>query len=449
MIMSPSGDVLPATALARKLSLCGVLTVLNAGGSGQAAELIGLERAGIFQPEGTLFRIDSDNPGHSTILGNTGLVDVGAIDFHDDVLWAASCVGGVTVFYTIDLEHVTAQLISVGAYRSPTFVFGGAIDSSGIFWLTDVYEDTLTAHDPTTGELLATLPTNPNYSITGLAFADDTLYAVAYPGRFGTLDTATGDFTLISNMSGIGGSNGLDYDPVSGFMFLTLSTGSLDGPDSRLYQITVQTGHNAALGDIRPACTLDAIAVSPLPDTDGDGVWDFMDNCVEVPNPDQADADGDGVGDACDNCPSIPNPGQEDTDGDGTGDACDDDIDGDGLPNAMDNCPYVPNPDQHDSDGDGVGDACDACPDTLPGAPVDEVGCFLVLPVDSDGDGDVDMADFGECQSCLSGTGVTPSDPDCLRCDFDGDGDVDGQDLTILLGCLSGANIYLDSHCME
>jgi hypothetical protein len=35
------------------------------------------------------------------------------------------------------------------------------------------------------------------------------------------------------------------------------------------------------------------------PDRDGDGVPDGIDNCPDVPNPDQADADGNGVGDAC------------------------------------------------------------------------------------------------------------------------------------------------------
>ena len=35
-------------------------------------------------------------------------------------------------------------------------------------------------------------------------------------------------------------------------------------------------------------------------DTDSDGIDDSMDNCVDVPNPDQADSDGDGYGEACD-----------------------------------------------------------------------------------------------------------------------------------------------------
>ena len=58
-------------------------------------------------------------------------------------------------------------------------------------------------------------------------------------------------------------------------------------------------------------------------DSDLDGICDEVDNCVNVPNPDQTDTDGDGVGDACDNCPTVPNPDQTDTNGDGKGDACD------------------------------------------------------------------------------------------------------------------------------
>jgi len=39
------------------------------------------------------------------------------------------------------------------------------------------------------------------------------------------------------------------------------------------------------------------------PDTDQDGIKDFCDNCMTMPNPEQEDYDGDGIGDACDPCP--------------------------------------------------------------------------------------------------------------------------------------------------
>ncbi len=78
------------------------------------------------------------------------------------------------------------------------------------------------------------------------------------------------------------------------------------------------------------------------PDTDGDGILDPGDNCVDTPNPDQTDTDGDNIGDACDT-----------------------DIDNDGIPNSEDNCPTLPNNDQIDSDGDGIGEACEIVCETI------------------------------------------------------------------------------------
>ena len=66
---------------------------------------------------------------------------------------------------------------------------------------------------------------------------------------------------------------------------------------------------------------------------------------------------------------------------------------------------------------------------------------------DFDGDGDVDMADFGHLQACLTESGAPPLGPNCLDASVNGDGYVNSTDMAILLRCLSGANIPAERTC--
>jgi|GEM_PF-4257337 len=48
------------------------------------------------------------------------------------------------------------------------------------------------------------------------------------------------------------------------------------------------------------SCASDCGTCPGATDSDGDGVYDDVDNCINTPNASQADCDGDGKGDACD-----------------------------------------------------------------------------------------------------------------------------------------------------
>ena len=136
-------------------------------------------------------------------------------------------------------------------------------------------------------------------------------------------------------------------------------------------------------------------------DTDGDGIYDWEDECPETPGLPEfngcPDTDGDGIEDRNDACPETPGlpefNGCPDTDGDGIADpedACPNtpglpefngcpDTDGDGIADPDDECPTVPGPAENngcpwpDRDGDSVPDKDDLCPD-VPGT-VANNGC--------------------------------------------------------------------------
>ncbi len=67
---------------------------------------------------------------------------------------------------------------------------------------------------------------------------------------------------------------------------------------------------------------------------------------------------------------------------------------------------------------------------------------FLLTPItgDTDGDGDVDLADLLTFDACFSGPGAArPDEPACVEVDLDADGDVDLADLVAFQANLTGS----------
>lgn len=71
------------------------------------------------------------------------------------------------------------------------------------------------------------------------------------------------------------------------------------------------------------------------------------------------------------------------------------------------------------------------------------------FPGDLDGDGDVDLSDYGVLQGCLNGSGLPPAHAGCVGASLDADSDVDIEDVSLLMRCLSGAGVPADPHCLE
>jgi outer membrane protein OmpA-like peptidoglycan-associated protein len=163
---------------------------------------------------------------------------------------------------------------------------------------------------------------------------------------------------------------------------------------SEQFAITVDTNYKSAFEDADFDLFQHRVGVKFSfggKDTDGDGVYDKYDECVDTPGLEEfngcPDSDQDGIPDKDDSCPnragSAEFNGCPDTDGDGIDDTKDEcpneagsaankgcpDSDNDGLVDKVDSCPNEAGPSANDgcpwpdTDGDGVLDKDDQCPE--------------------------------------------------------------------------------------
>jgi sugar lactone lactonase YvrE len=352
----------------------------------------------LYQPESVVFdsthnRYLVSNWGNGAIvqidsLGaqsffNISLNQVAGLHIVGDTLWASSNNGPSAGLIGFDLETgaILVQLPLPGMQLLNDIVS----DTSGNLYITEyladmifrvrlsdlsssifvsegVYSPNGLLHDRDNNRLLVISEDGVGGPILGVSLEDSSLHPVV--------------------VTGLSNADGLAEDNQGNVYVSSWTCNCVSMYDSEFInpRVVVSTGHSGPADifynkqdDILavPNFNRSTVDLLSFKDPDGDGIGEFIDNCPNTPNSNQANNDSDGLGDACDNCPDLANADQVDSDSDGVGDVCDNclsepnpeqgDNDGDTVGNFCDNCVDTHNPDQADSDGDGTGDACQSC----------------------------------------------------------------------------------------
>ncbi len=103
-----------------------------------------------------------------------------------------------------------------------------------------------------------------------------------------------------------GGSASVSFPPIAGADLNPSVSGHTATSVLMLFRGHTVTGD--AVSAIGNGASLSVRQCPACQDTDGDGICDSSDNCLNIDNVDQADADFDSIGDLCDPCPQNPDP---------------------------------------------------------------------------------------------------------------------------------------------
>ncbi|GAB4286735.1 MAG: OmpA family protein [Ignavibacteriaceae bacterium] len=223
-----------------------------------------------------------------------------------------------------------------------------------------------------------------------------------------------GDTPLPNNLAGVYKKNEFNYNGELGVRFkiteefsLILNGGMQISPNDYLDDAAVGSS-NDLFYSIGAGLSYSFFTET---DSDGDGIMDSEDICMDTPKGipvDKSgcplDSDKDGIYDYLDECPGTPDEVSVDSKG------CPSDSDKDGVPDYEDICPGTQQGVEvdelgcpYDRDADGVPDYMDKCPDTPYDVSVDKNGC----PEDSDLDGIPDYLD--QCPDTEAGAFVDKS----------------------------------------
>jgi len=288
---------------------------------------------------------------------------------------------------------------------------------------------------------------NPTQVAAGSSHAcalDDSGITCWGNNNYGQLDVPSGlVFSVPDTAASVTGATSTSVD-LGGLGFGTLIATDIDGlTDGSYFTISTppvngQALINAATGNWIYTANNSFIGVDPFTVTVTDDLGGTTEQVVSITIT-APDSDGDGTYDFQDNCPSVFNADQANLDGDAFGDACDADIDGDGTDNAFDAFPNDPT-ESADSDADNVGDNSDNCVNdanadqaNLDG---DELGDTCDPDMDGDGYANVFEVRFGGDETDNSDAAVSLANAVTFSETAPADSDLDGvpDDVEAMLG---------------